>query len=81
MKKVSIEGRIGETTGIIPHRNGLYPVWFHDSDIVEFIEMAKVVFITDAKIQSLAEELYPDSLGKQVTFCEEIVWFIDKVKL
>ena len=36
--------------------------------------------ITDAKIQSLAEELYPDSLGKQVTFCEEIIWFIDKTK-
>jgi hypothetical protein len=36
--------------------------------------------ISDAKIQSLAEELYPDSLGKQVTFCENIVWFIDKTK-
>jgi len=36
--------------------------------------------IDDAKIQSLAEELYPDSLGKQVTFCENIVWFIEKTK-
>jgi len=40
----------------------------------------KIKNITDDKIQSLAEELYPDSLGKQVTFCEEIVWFIDKLK-
>ena len=45
MKKVSVNGRIGVTTSIIPYRNGTYPVWFNDSDTVEFVDTAKVVFI------------------------------------
>jgi hypothetical protein len=45
MKKVKVENRLGVTTSVIPYRNGTYPVWFEDSDTVEFIEVSKVVFI------------------------------------
>lgn len=45
MKKVKVENRLGVTTSVIPHRNGTYPIWFEDSDTVEFIEASKVVFL------------------------------------
>lgn len=45
MKKVKVENRLGVTTSVIPHTNGTYPVWFEDSDTVEFIEASKVVFL------------------------------------
>lgn len=45
MKKVKVENRLGVTTSVITHRNGTYPVWFEDSDSVEFIEASKVVFL------------------------------------
>lgn len=45
MKKVKVGNRFGVTTSVIPHRNGTYPLWFEDSDAVEFIEASKVVFL------------------------------------
>lgn len=45
MKKVKVNNRIGVTTSVIPHSNGTYPVWFEDSENVEFIEASKVEFI------------------------------------
>jgi hypothetical protein len=45
MIKVKVENRLGVTTSVIPHRNGTYPIWFKDSDTVEFIEALKVVFL------------------------------------
>lgn len=44
MKKVSAMGRIGLTTSVIPHRNGKYPIWFENSDDVEFVDSKDVVF-------------------------------------
>jgi hypothetical protein len=45
MKKVLVKGRIGLTTSVIPHRNGKYPIWFEDSDNIEFIDSNNVVFV------------------------------------
>ena len=45
MKKVKVGNKIGATTSIIPHRNGLYPVWFSGSVQPEFIELLRVKFI------------------------------------
>ncbi len=44
MRKISVNGRNGLTTSVIPHRNGTYPVWFEDSDNIEFIKSEFVVF-------------------------------------
>ncbi len=44
MKKVIVGKRLGETSSIISHSNGMYPVWFDDSKVVEFIEKSKVKF-------------------------------------
>jgi len=44
MKKVNVNGRTGVTTSVIPHRNGKYPIWFNDSDNVEFVESKLVSF-------------------------------------
>jgi len=43
MKKVKVGNRIGETSSIIPHSNGLFPVWFKNN--IEFISAEKVKFI------------------------------------
>lgn len=45
MRKVKVGNRLGVTTSVIPHRNGFYPIWFEDSDTVEFVKASKVVFI------------------------------------
>lgn len=45
MKKVKVNNRIGLTTSVIPHRNGKYPIWFNDSDNVEFIDSSDVIFL------------------------------------
>jgi hypothetical protein len=45
MKKVLVNGKIGLTTSIIPHRNGKYPIWFDNSYDIEFIDSKDVVFI------------------------------------
>ena len=45
MKTVKVDNRLGVTTAVIPHRDGTYPIWFEDSDTVEFIEASKVVFL------------------------------------
>ena len=45
MKKVRVDNRIGITTSVIPYSNGLYPVWFYDTDEIEFIESSKIKFI------------------------------------
>ncbi len=42
MKKVKVGNRIGETTSIIPHSTGLYPVWFAESKEPEFIQAEEV---------------------------------------
>lgn len=45
MKKVSVNGRIGLTTSVIPHRYGKYPIWFENSDDIEFVVSKDVVFL------------------------------------
>jgi hypothetical protein len=45
MKKVSVNGRIGLTTSVIPHSNGKYPIWFANSDDVKFVDGKDVVFL------------------------------------
>ena len=45
MIKLSVEGRIGYTTSIIPHTNGKYPVWFENSSLVEFVDIHLVKII------------------------------------
>jgi len=45
MKKVNVNGRVGVTTSVIPHSDGKYPVWFDDSEGVEFIDSVNVKFI------------------------------------
>lgn len=45
MKKVTVNGRKGHTTSIIPHSNGKYPVWYDDgTPFPDFVEAAKVTF-------------------------------------
>lgn len=45
MYKVKVKDRIGITTSVIPHRNGKYPVWFENTDVMEFINSNKVIFL------------------------------------
>ena len=45
MKKVLENKRIGVTTSVVPHRNGKYPIWFVNSDYVEFIDANEVKFL------------------------------------
>lgn len=45
MKKVSVNGRIGLTTSIIPNSYGKYPIWFENSDDVQFVDSKDVVFL------------------------------------
>lgn len=45
--KVKINGvfMFGETTNVIPHSNGKFPVWFEGNKIPEFIKANKVKFL------------------------------------
>lgn len=45
MIKVKIGDEFGVTTSVIPHRNGMYPVWFYNKLTVEFINSNDVLFI------------------------------------
>jgi hypothetical protein len=45
MRKVSVNGKIGFTTSVIPHRSGKYPIWFEKSDGVVFVHSNKVKFL------------------------------------
>jgi len=42
--KVTVNGRKGAASSIIPHHDGLLPVWFDDSNKVEFIPMWNISF-------------------------------------
>ncbi len=44
MKIITVNGNVGITTSVIPHRNGKYPVWFLGGDNVQFIDSEKVTF-------------------------------------
>lgn len=46
MLKVSVDGRIGYTSSIIPFRSGVYPVWFcGEKWDFEFVKKEKVSFL------------------------------------
>lgn len=45
MKKVSVNGRIGLTTSVIPHSDGKYPVWFENTYDIQFVNSIKVIFL------------------------------------
>jgi hypothetical protein len=45
MIKVFVNGRDGLTSSVVPHSNGMYPIWFTDADDVEFVESKDVIFI------------------------------------
>lgn len=49
MHQVEVNKRRGFTTSVIPHRNGKYPVWFNDCDVVLFVRSEDVVFIEDSE--------------------------------
>lgn len=45
MIKVKVNGRVGETTSILPHSSGKFPVWFNSSKTPKFIDAKDVEFI------------------------------------
>lgn len=59
MHNVQVENRIGTTTSVIPHRGGLYPVSFEDSETVEFIDASKVIFIDLVSRPGLLKLFHP----------------------
>ena len=45
MYRVNVGGRLGHTSTSIPFSSGVFPVWFDNSQTVDFVNKSKVEFI------------------------------------